>query len=80
MVKVPYSTVIVIIVINDRGFNDGPCLHLSFYGPHGDSTNVHGLHDCRGSHGDSTNVRGFHDDRGSHDRGRDLVLRLRLQL
>ena len=80
MVNIPYSTVIVIIVINHRGFNGGHCLHLCVYGPHGDSTNVHGFHDCRGSHGDSINVHGFHDDRGSPDRGRGLVLRLLLQL
>ena len=50
MVNIPYPTVIVMIVTNDRGFNDGRCLHLCVYGPHGDSTNVHGFHDDRGFH------------------------------
>jgi len=32
------------IVINDRGFNDGRGLYLCVYGSHADSTNVHGSH------------------------------------
>ncbi len=54
----------MMIVINDRGFNDGRGLYLCVYGPHADSTNVH----------DS------HDGRGFHCRGRDLVQRSMMQL
>ena len=54
----------MMIVINDRGSNDGRGLYLCVYGLHDDSTNVHGSH----------------DDRGFPCRGRDLVQRSMLQL
>ena len=54
------------IVINDLGFNDGRGLYRCVYGPHDDSTNVHGSHDgrcfhCRGRDGSALDDAAVND-------------------